>query len=91
MQVLVIGGTGFLSSAVVDELVGAGHEITVYTRGRRSLPPYGGEVKTLTGDRKDVEAFVTQLLGMYHQRVAYPQNKVVEIESRRGTGTGTGA
>jgi putative nucleotidyltransferase with HDIG domain len=37
------------------------------------------------------EAFVGQLLGMYHQRVAYPQNKVVELESRRGAGTGTGA
>jgi putative nucleotidyltransferase with HDIG domain len=37
------------------------------------------------------EAFVQQLLGMYHQRVAYPQNKIVEIESRRGTGTGSGA
>ena len=37
------------------------------------------------------EAFVGQLLGMYHQRIAYPQNKVVELESRRGTGTGTGA
>jgi cyclic-di-AMP phosphodiesterase PgpH len=29
------------------------------------------------------EAFVSQLLGMYHQRVAYPQNKVVELEARR--------
>jgi putative nucleotidyltransferase with HDIG domain len=28
-------------------------------------------------------AFVAQLLGMYHQRVAYPQNKVVELEARR--------
>ena len=28
------------------------------------------------------EAFVAQLLGMYHQRVAYPQNKIVELESR---------
>jgi cyclic-di-AMP phosphodiesterase PgpH len=37
------------------------------------------------------EAFIGQLLGMYHQRVAYPQNKVVELESRRGTGTGAGA
>jgi putative nucleotidyltransferase with HDIG domain len=37
------------------------------------------------------EAFVAQLLGMYHQRIAYPQNKVVELESRRGTGTGSGA
>jgi hypothetical protein len=31
------------------------------------------------------EAFVGQLLGMYHQRVAYPQNKVVELESRRAS------
>jgi len=32
------------------------------------------------------EAFVGQLLGMYHQRVPYPQNKVVELESRRAAG-----
>jgi len=36
------------------------------------------------------EAFVEQLLGMYHQRIAYPQSKVVEIESRRAAG-GDGA
>jgi putative nucleotidyltransferase with HDIG domain len=36
------------------------------------------------------EAFVKQLLGMYHQRVAYPQNKVVELESRRAAGAGSG-
>jgi cyclic-di-AMP phosphodiesterase PgpH len=34
------------------------------------------------------EAFVEQLLGMYHQRVAYPQNKIVEIESRRAAAGG---
>ncbi len=33
------------------------------------------------------EAFVQQLLGMYHQRIAYPQNKVVELESRRAAGS----
>lgn len=32
------------------------------------------------------EAFVSQLLGMYHQRIAYPQNKIVEIEARRAAG-----
>jgi putative nucleotidyltransferase with HDIG domain len=46
---------------------------------------------TLRDVEKIKEAFVQQLLGMYHQRIAYPQNKVVEIESRRGTGTGAGA
>ncbi len=34
------------------------------------------------------EAFVGQLLGMYHQRIAYPQNKIVELEARRGAGPG---
>ncbi|MEO7118132.1 MAG: HDIG domain-containing metalloprotein, partial [Candidatus Limnocylindrales bacterium] len=31
------------------------------------------------------EAFVAQLLGMYHRRVEYPQNKIVELESRRSS------
>jgi cyclic-di-AMP phosphodiesterase PgpH len=46
---------------------------------------------TLRDVEKVKEAFVQQLLGMYHQRIAYPQNKVVELESRRASGTGTGA
>ncbi len=37
------------------------------------------------------EAFVQQLLGMYHRRIAYPQNKIVELESRRAAGSGRGA
>ena len=36
------------------------------------------------------EAFVQQLLGMYHQRVAYPQSKIVELEARRAA-AGSGA
>jgi putative nucleotidyltransferase with HDIG domain len=34
------------------------------------------------------EAFVGQLLGMYHRRIEYPQNKIVELESRRAAGGG---
>ncbi len=37
------------------------------------------------------EAFVVQLLGMYHTRVAYPQNTVVELESRRAVSGGGGS
>lgn len=36
-------------------------------------------------------AFVEQLLGMYHQRVAYPQNKIVELEARRALAVGGGS
>jgi putative nucleotidyltransferase with HDIG domain len=37
------------------------------------------------------EAFVEQLLGMYHTRIAYPQNTVVELESRRQQAAGGGS
>jgi putative nucleotidyltransferase with HDIG domain len=43
---------------------------------------------TLRDISRAQEAFVQQLLGMYHQRVAYPSSKVVEIESRRAAGGG---
>jgi len=45
---------------------------------------------TLRDINRVQEAFVSQLLGMYHQRVAYPQSKVVEIESRRAASGGGG-
>jgi len=38
------------------------------------------------------EAFVGQLLGMYHSRIAYPQSEIVDLESRRaGVGGGGGS
>ncbi len=43
---------------------------------------------TLRDIHRIEDAFVSQLLGMYHQRVAYPQNKVVELESRRAASGG---
>ena len=46
---------------------------------------------TLRDLNRAQEAFVSQLLGMYHQRVAYPQNKVVELESRRAASGGGGS
>ena len=46
---------------------------------------------TLRDIERVKEAFVGQLLGMYHQRIAYPQNKVVELESRRTGTSGTGS
>ncbi len=35
------------------------------------------------------EAFIGQLLGMYHQRIAYPESKIVELESHRDRGLGS--
>jgi O-acetylhomoserine/O-acetylserine sulfhydrylase-like pyridoxal-dependent enzyme len=46
---------------------------------------------TLRDVEKIREAFVGQLLGMYHTRIAYPQNTVVELESRRAQAAGGAA
>jgi hypothetical protein len=46
---------------------------------------------TLRDLERTKEAFVGQLLGMYHTRVAYPQNQVVELEARRAAAGGGGS
>lgn len=54
MRVLVIGGTGFLSSAIVKEMQTAGHAVSVFTRGQRPTPE---GVTAIVGDRKNYTAF----------------------------------
>jgi nucleoside-diphosphate-sugar epimerase len=56
MRILVIGGTGLISSAVVGQLAERGWEVTVFNRGlsRRELPP---GVRRLTGDRSKSAEF----------------------------------
>ena len=54
MNVLTIGGTGLISTAITAELTQRGHDLTLYHRGRKDGPPE--TVKTIYGDRDDVEA-----------------------------------
>jgi nucleoside-diphosphate-sugar epimerase len=56
MRVVVVGGTGNISTGVVKALLTWGHEVTVFNRGRRrSRLPDG--VRYLQGDRKERAAF----------------------------------
>lgn len=50
MKCLVVGGTGFLGSAVVAALQAAGHQVTILTRGTTAaaLPP---EIEQIHADR----------------------------------------
>lgn len=49
MDVLVIGGTVFLGRAMVTEALAAGHDVTVFNRGKSGTVPEG--VRHVTGDR----------------------------------------
>ncbi len=62
MRVLVLGGTEFISLALVRALLRDGHTVTVLNRGRRAdrLPP---TVETIICDRKDHARLTSTLAG----------------------------
>ena len=60
MRVLVIGGTTFFGYATVLKLAEKGHEVTVFTRGRRR-PPLPEGVVHLAGDRTHRRRFQRKL------------------------------
>jgi len=60
MRVLVIGGTGLISTAIVRQLVERGDDVTVFNRGRTPWRiPHG--VRHIQGDRRDYAAFEGQM------------------------------
>jgi 2'-hydroxyisoflavone reductase len=54
MRFLVIGGTSFIGLHVVEHALAAGHEVTIFNRGRTN-PEVFPQVERLTGDRERPE------------------------------------
>ena len=59
MNLLILGGTGFLGRHLVEAALGDGHRVTLFNRGLRE-PGLFPEVETIKGDR---EADLSALLG----------------------------
>ncbi|MFT4171072.1 MAG: NAD-dependent epimerase/dehydratase family protein [Rhodocyclaceae bacterium] len=59
MKVLILGGTGQISRAIVPLLQAKQHEVTLFNRGQRTVPPPG--VRVIVGDRADREGFRTRM------------------------------
>jgi len=56
MRVLILGGTRFIGPFVVRELIGRGHDVVVFNRGRTpGVLPAG--VRRIVGDRAALESF----------------------------------
>ncbi|MCX5478498.1 NAD-dependent epimerase/dehydratase family protein [Kaistia geumhonensis] len=59
-EVLILGGTGTISSHTLAALVAGGHGCTILTRGDHGPPGVAG-VATVTGDRRDEAALAAAL------------------------------
>jgi nucleoside-diphosphate-sugar epimerase len=56
MHVLVIGGTGNISTEIVNRLFALSHRVTVFNRGLRKAR-YTGEAEFITGDKSSEKEF----------------------------------
>jgi nucleoside-diphosphate-sugar epimerase len=61
MKVLIIGGTGLISTPMTRLLLERGDEVTHYNRGKFDLYPTPPGVKTIHGDRTDYATFERQM------------------------------
>lgn len=60
MKALIIGGTGLISTAITEQLLARGDDVTLYTRGQ-SATRFSGHVERITGDRTDHARFEAQV------------------------------
>ena len=79
MQILVIGGTRFFGIHMVEELLKAGHDITIATRGRAS-DLFGDRVKRIIIERTNEEsiksAFKEKHYDVVIDKIAYCSNDI---------------
>lgn len=60
MKILIIGGTGLISTPMTRQLVERGHTVTLYNRGQREAEMPKG-VRQVTRDRSQHTEFETQI------------------------------
>ena len=60
MKILLIGGTGLISTAITKQLLERGDDVTLYNRGKSEARIPDG-AKFITGDRKQYPEFEKQM------------------------------
>ncbi len=66
MNILVIGGTGLISTEITRQLEARGDRVTHYNRGKRE-PRIPNRARQIVGDRTDYAAFEAQMRGEEQQ------------------------
>lgn len=90
MKLLIIGGTGNISTAITRGLQGHGHDLTLFNNDAERPVWLDSEVKVLSGDRRDYATFEQQLAGLgpwdcVIDMIAFePQDAECDVRAFRG-------
>lgn len=63
MRVLIVGGTGLISTVASRELLARGHSVTLFNRSKTATR-FAGDVERINGDRTDHPAFEMHMRGL---------------------------
>ena len=88
LEILIIGGTGYMGKIVVQRLLERGDRVTVFSRGS-SRPDWWDQVEHIQGDRDNRPDFMAKLMGKKYDAVidsqAYRKEDVESaVETFRG-------
>lgn len=86
MRILIVGGTGLISSEVAAAALAAGHDLTLVNRGRSTVAPPPPGVDVVTADATDAAALRSALEGRRFdtvlQSVAFtPEHVADDVET----------
>ncbi|MCK6562988.1 NAD-dependent epimerase/dehydratase family protein [candidate division KSB1 bacterium] len=89
MNILITGGTGFISTRLTQQLLDAGHHVTVFTRGiSTSLLTRTAQLQHIRGDRRneaDLAALPCRTWDVVYDMVAYePEESQLAVKVFRG-------
>jgi len=80
MNVLVVGGTGFLGGAVADAALKAGHRVAIFTRGQTVNSSIGAGFETIVGDRhQDLSALKGRSFNLVVDTCAFAPEAVASL------------
>lgn len=81
MKILIIGGTGVISSSITLEALKKGINVFMINRGNRTIPK---GVSLIKSDKKDYTYIKSQLIGLQFDAIidflCYTQKDAEEIE-----------
>ncbi len=64
MKILILGGSGFIGSHIVDQLLEQGHGIRVFDRSRERFRPTPAGIEFVAGDLSDTSSLIEALEGV---------------------------